>query len=241
MAITSRPNSRLVLLPGMDGTGLLLEDFANALPTSLRPQIVRYPPEVCSYREVDRFLRSSGLDAEPFVLLGESFSSVAAIAWAATNQPTLRGLVICVGFATPPVRRWLRSISSLLSHLLFALPRPRFLTRHFTAGRNAPQPLVRQLETIRATVPAETFAARIRAILSCDARKELGRVSVPILFLHAEDDRLISRDRLEEMRRIRPDAEVEIFPGSHMLLQRHAERAAERVARFVGECVNVSE
>jgi pimeloyl-[acyl-carrier protein] methyl ester esterase len=231
-------NPRLVLLPGMDGTGLLLEDFANALPASLRPLVVRYPPDVGSYRDVDRFLRSAQLDSEPFVLLGESFSSVAAIAWAATNPPNLRGLVICVGFATPPLRRWLRPVSRLLSHLLFALPRPRFLTRHFTAGRNAPKPLVLRLETIRATVPVETFAARIRAILSCDVRRELNLVRVPILFLHAEEDRLISRARLEEMRQIQPHAAAEIFPGPHLLLERHAVRAAERVARFVRECAN---
>ena len=234
-------NPRLVLLPGMDGTGILLEDFASALPESLRPWIVRYPHDVGSYDEVDRFLGSAELDVEPFVLLGESFSSVAAIEWAATNPPNLRGLVICVGFATPPVRRWLRPVSRLLSYLLFALPRPRFLTRHFTAGRDAPERLVRQLEAIRDTVPVETFAARIRAILSCDVRHELSRVRVPILFLHAEGDRLISRDCLEEMRRIQPHAEVEIFPGSHLLLQCHAGRAAKRVARFVQECVDVSE
>ena len=108
MADGDSQEPKLVLLPGMDGTGWLLENFAAALPASMRPQIVRYPPTGCtSYAEVDAFLRSAGIDDEPFVLLAESYSSVAAIALAAATPTNLKGLVICVGFATPPVRKLL--------------------------------------------------------------------------------------------------------------------------------------
>jgi len=241
MADVDSQTARLVLLPGMDGTGLLLEAFADALPRDLRPLIVRYPNDVCSYREVDRFLLSAGLDTEPYVLLAESFSSVAAIAWAATNPPNLKGLVLCVGFAIPPVRRWLRPICVLLSHALFILPRPAFVTRHWTSGADAPEAVTDRLKGIREGVPAETFAARIRAVLTCDVRAELSKVDVPILFLHAQEDRLISRAHLEEMRQIQPRAATEIFPGPHLLLERHPERAAERVARFVRECVDAGD
>lgn len=229
---------KLVLLPGMDGTGWLLENFAAALPASMRPQIVRYPPTGCtSYAEVDAFLRSAGIDDEPFVLLAESYSSVAAIALAAANPPNLKALVICVGFATPPVRKLLRPISSILTHVLFALPRPTFVTKHWTAGHDAPKELLAKLKRIRTTIPIETFAARIRAVLTCDVRRELAQVRVPILILHAREDQLIDMERLDEMRAIQPQAEVEIFPGSHMLLERHPREAADRVARFVRERV----
>jgi pimeloyl-ACP methyl ester carboxylesterase len=238
MADGDSQEPKLVLLPGMDGTGWLLENFAAALPTSMRPQIVRYPPTGCtSYAEVDAFLRSAGIDDEPFVLLAESYSSVAAIALAAATPTNLKGLVICVGFATPPVRKLLRPISSLLTHVLFALPRPTFVTKHWTAGHDAPKELLAKLKRIRTAIPADTFAARIRAVLTCDVRRELAQVRVPILFLHAKDDQLIDMACLEEMRAIQPQAEVEIFPGSHMLLERHPREAADRVARFVRERV----
>jgi len=222
----------------MDGTGCLLEPFAASLPASMRPFIVRYPPTGCtSYTEVAEFLRSSGLESEPFVLLAESYSSVAAIAWAAANPPNLKALVICVGFATPPVPRLLRPVSTLLTHVLFAIPRPTFITKQWTAGSDAPSELLAKLKRIRTTIPAETFAARIRAILRCDARRELARVRVPILFLHAKDDWLVGLDKLEEMRAFQPAAEVELFPGPHMLLERHPKEAADRVTRFMRERV----
>ena len=238
MAEESSNKPRLVLLPGMDGTGWLLEKFAAALPAALRPFIVRYPPTGCtSYKEVAEFLHSAGIDSEPFVLLAESYSSVAAITLAAANPPNLKGLILCVGFATPPVHRLLRPISTLLTHVLFAIPRPAFVTKHWTAGSDAPEELIQKLKRVRITIPVETFAARIRAILGCDARADLAKVHVPVLFLHAKDDWLIDIDKLEEMRTIQPAAEVEIFPGPHLLLERHPQEAADRVARFIRERV----
>lgn len=225
----------------MDGTGWLLEPFAAALPASLRPFIVRYPPTGCtSYKEVAEFLHSAGIDSEPFVLLAESYFSVAAITWAAANPRNLKGLVLCVGFATPPVRRLLRPISSLLTHVLFAIPRPAFITRRCTAGNDAPRELLNKLKRIRTSIPIETFAARIRAVLKCDVRAELARVRVPILFLHAKDDWLIDRSHLDEMRALQPQAEVEIFPGPHLLLERHPKEAADRVAHFVRKCAGAN-
>ncbi|HWB32731.1 MAG TPA: alpha/beta hydrolase [Acidobacteriaceae bacterium] len=232
------PDPKIVILPGMDGTGLLLENFAAALPVSFRAQIVRYPVDGCgSYAEVARFLAAAHLDTEPFIVVAESFSSVASIAWAATKPSNLCGLVVCVGFATPPVRRLLRPISALLTYLLPVLPRPSFVTRHWTAGWDASEDTLGRLRKIRDTVPAATFAARIRAILACNVRAELAQVRIPVLLLGAEDDRLVRRERLEEMRRIQPQAAVEIFPGPHLLLERHASRAAESVARFARECI----
>lgn len=229
---------RLVLLPGMDGTGWLLENFAAALPASLRPLIVRYPPTGCgSYSEVAEFLRAARLDLEPFVLLAESYSSVAAVTWAAAKPPNLRGLILCVGFVTPPVRQLLGPISELLSYVLFAIPRPTFVTKHWTAGSDAPKELLDKLKRIRTTIPAATFAARIRAVLNCDVRAQLAQVRVPILFLHAKDDRLIGIKHLKEMQAIQPEAEIEVFPGSHLLLERHPQAAADRVARFIRERV----
>jgi pimeloyl-ACP methyl ester carboxylesterase len=238
MAEERSNNPRLVLLPGMDGTGWLLEPFAAALPASLRPFIVRYPPTGCtSYAEVGKFLHSAGIDSEPFVLLAESYSSVAAITFAAANPPNLKGLIICAGFATPPVRPLLRPISALLTHVLFAIPRPSIVTRRWTAGTDAPGELIQKLKRVKTTIPVETFAARIRAILNCDARADLAKVRVPILFLHAKDDWLVDTALLEEMRALQPAAEVEIIPGPHLLLERHPKEAAERVARFIRDRV----
>ena len=67
---------KLVLLPGMDGTGQLFNDFVEALPESLETVTVRYPAEQClSYAELEDFVQAACPISGPFVLLAESFST----------------------------------------------------------------------------------------------------------------------------------------------------------------------
>ena len=70
-----RSTLKLVLLPGMDGTGELFAGFAMALPEWIHPQVVRYPREHLSLTDLLLTVRSALLKSEPFVILAESFST----------------------------------------------------------------------------------------------------------------------------------------------------------------------
>ena len=66
---------RLVLLPGMDGTGILFEPLLEALPQAWEAEVVQYPPDKALGYEalLDIVERAIPIDG-PFVLVGESFS-----------------------------------------------------------------------------------------------------------------------------------------------------------------------
>ena len=65
----------LTILPGMDGTGLLLESFVAALGPGYTVKIVRYPGDVSwGYAELENFVRADLPETGPFFILGESFS-----------------------------------------------------------------------------------------------------------------------------------------------------------------------
>lgn len=228
---------KLVLLPGMDGTGELFSDFIKALPGTFVTEIVRYPPNrFLTTSEMLRLLESVGRCSEPFVLVAESFSSPLAFQWAATNPPNLKGLVICAGFTTSPIGRALGSILRLLSPFCFLVTPPASAIKRYLVGRDAPPSLVAAVRSAMSSVRPEVLSRRLRMVLTCDARAELSKVTVPMLFIQPKQDRLVGLDRLEEMKEIQPSAEVEIVPGPHLLLQREPEIAAEVVARFAGQC-----
>ena len=64
----------LVLLPGLDGTGLLFQPLIDCLPEDIQPVVVAYPKELqLGYAELLPLVLDS-LPPGPFVLLGESFS-----------------------------------------------------------------------------------------------------------------------------------------------------------------------
>ena len=80
-------NPALVLLPGLNGTGILFESLQTALGQSLDVRVVRYP-------QLQGHARKSLPTDRPFVLLGESLSGPIAIRLAAERPRELVGLTV---------------------------------------------------------------------------------------------------------------------------------------------------
>jgi len=225
---------KLVLLPGMDGTGGLFADFITALPADLQAEIIRYPTDhFLSYAELADLVRSRIASPGPFALVAESFSTPLAIRLAAENPTNLKGLVLCAGFARSPVRGLLRSVLWWLAPILFRFALPSFGVRLLLAGIDAPDSLVDNVRAAVSSVRPSVFAGRLRGLLDCDVQWELARIGVPILYLRAKQDRLVSARRLEDILRIRLETKVAVLDGPHLLLQRRPEVAAGLAREFV--------
>jgi pimeloyl-[acyl-carrier protein] methyl ester esterase len=229
---------KLILLPGMDGTGELYKNFANALPRAVETEVLRYPADrFLSYEQLASFVEPATSIPEPFVLVAESFSTPLAIQLAATNPPNLKGIVICAGFITSPARDWLFPAGSFLSTALFHRPLPEFAAKWLLIGRNASRPLLVDLRAAVSSVKPQVLSARIRAVLACDMRAELEQVAVPILYIQAGQDRLVGKSCLEEIRRIKPNTVVTVISGPHLLFQCEPQRTANRVVEFIQKLV----
>ena len=222
---------RLVLLPGMDGTGKLFGPLLRSLPAFSSAEVISYTDGITTYESVAEYLRSSGVDNEPFVIVAESFSVPAAIAWAAEAPPLLRGLVLCSGFARSPIRGIFRPMCRWLSGLLRRFT-SRFAIRAFLLG-GAPKSDVDGVMRALDSVDPATISARLQAILACDLRSELRQLRVPILFLDPARDRLISHSSFLEMKRIQPSAVCRTIDGPHLLLQTKPAECAKAIAKFI--------
>ena len=109
----------VVILPGMDGTGIELADFAAALEPELHALVVRYPNDrPMGYAEHEQIARASLPSHQPFVLLGESYSGPIAVSIAESAPPGLIGLVLCCTFVRNPrpALSWLRPLVRSLTH-----------------------------------------------------------------------------------------------------------------------------
>src|ERR1700678_115896 len=68
-------SAKLVLLPGLDGTGKLFVEFLMALDLGSSAQVVSYPPDIpLGYDELEPLVRAALPTRGRFVILGESFS-----------------------------------------------------------------------------------------------------------------------------------------------------------------------
>lgn len=222
----------LVLLPGLDGTGILFAPFVEALGTGRPAIVVTYPPsgEPQTYANLHDFAEAALPPNGPLVLLGESFSGPIAISLAAANPKRVLGVVLCCTFVRNPrpSLRWLRGLASVPAPLP---PSPILSAMLF--GRFATPGLQLMLRDALAAVQPAVLRARIRAVFSVDVRAQARTLTVPILYLKANSDRLVPSTAAIEAKQSCRDMTIQSFDAPHCLLQVVPEEAADIVADFL--------
>jgi pimeloyl-ACP methyl ester carboxylesterase len=226
----------LVLLPGMHGTAELFAEFAAALGPEHEAIAVPYPPDLpLGHAQLESIARTRLPTDRPFVLLGESFSGPIAISIAASAPSGLRGLVLCVSFAKNPL-----PLFAALRHFTGILPIWRgayapfvrlMLGRFSTPARLAA--ILRAMESMSQGV----LRARIRATLSVDATPRLSHIRVPVLYLQAARDRVVSRSAARLLSRSLSGIQVVELDAPHFLLQVAPAAAAREVKAFLRQIV----
>lgn len=225
--------STLVLLPGMDGTGLLFAPLVEALGDGGAVQVVTYPSMPSdTYAALERVAESQLPKDGPLVLLGESFSGPIAIALAARYPQRVVGLILCCTFARTPYPRlaWLR----WLARLMPVKEASQWMASPVLLGRFASPALRQGLGRALAGVSPAALATRLEAVLSVDVTSDLRRLDIPILDLRASEDRVIPRGASDVIRACQPGVRALQLVGPHGLLQAAPIASACAIRDFLG-------
>jgi pimeloyl-ACP methyl ester carboxylesterase len=179
---------KLVLLPGMDGTGELFKPLLQALPRRLEPIVVSYPnSEVRTYKDLAEFVRPYLPTNESYAIVGESFCGPIAIELAAAKPKRLVSLILCCSFARNPHPK-IAALKSLVgifpSHRLLSM-----LSGFVLLGADSNQERQSALQSALAKVAPEVLRTRLREILAVDVTRKLGEITVPTLHMRATKDR----------------------------------------------------
>lgn len=224
---------KIVLLPGLEGTGVLFRPFVERLPRELSPIVVSYPPDrQLGYEHLLEIVLRHLPRGEPFVLLGESFSGPLALMAAATCPPGLKALVLCATFVQNPTWiRW-RGLASFVHPFVFRLY-PKFSAAKALLGRYS-TPELRQLiaDAIGAVRP-EVFSHRVKEVLRVQVADKLAACPVPVLYLRGSRDLVVPGRNLREIRELLPALQTATLDAPHMVLQCQPAAAAQAVAEFV--------
>lgn len=224
----------LVLLPGLDGTGLLLNEFAASFGPEVEVIAVPYPDDPAfGYTELEEFARAALPSDRPFFLLGESFSGPIAISIAASAPPGLLGMVLCCSFAKNPM-----SLLSLARPLVGALPvkaLPLGLLSLLVLGRFSTPERRAMLAAALAQVSTTTLQARMKAALSIDVSQLLPAVTVPLLYMRAIEDCVVLPSSATHIASLASDCRVIKFVAPHFLLQVLPIATALTVGEFMAE------
>jgi pimeloyl-ACP methyl ester carboxylesterase len=228
---------KLVLLPGMDGTGELFSPFLASLSRSHDPIVVNYPENhPLSYERLEEIARTFLPAHDPYVLLAESFSGPIAISIAASAPRGLVGLVLCCAFARTPQPR-LSAMESII-RIVPAFRAPAFVAEYLLLGSNSDRSIQAQLNSVLEKVSPNVLKFRLLAVLKVDVTSKLPKLTVPVLYLRATRDKIVPKSAGLEILENIPAAQVVEVDAPHFLLQSSPSHAAEIVEEFVKECAS---
>jgi pimeloyl-ACP methyl ester carboxylesterase len=227
--VSARPH--LVLLPGLDGTGILFQWLTACLPPDIAVTVVRYPddPSLGYDDYVDQARHAIG--SQRVVVLGESFSGPIAIKLAASMPDQICGLILAATFLKspwPPVL--VRRAASVNPHRA-----PRFSRDWVLMGHYKRAEVSEQLDTILRNLTPGLRAARLQAVAAIDVRSDFDCVLCPVLALHGRDDWVVPPGTMRRAIASKSGAHMEQFSAAHMLLQTAPQLAACAIASFMAE------
>jgi pimeloyl-ACP methyl ester carboxylesterase len=226
---------RLLLLPGLDGSGQLFRRLIEHLPESIEPRVVSYPPDLFSYLTLLPIVRSAYPAGEPFLILAESFSGPLAVMAAAERPEGLAGLILAASFARSPCPRWVSHFGWLAREPLLRWAPPALALRALLGRGQRSTALAAEVRD--AISGSAVLAVRFREVLRVDVTTQLRQLEVPLLYLAGSRDSVVGRSPLSLIQRYARRVQVVTLDTPHLLLQVAPEAAAREISKFAAHAV----
>jgi 3-oxoadipate enol-lactonase len=208
----------LVLVPGIDGTGLLFYRQIPTLSRSFEITTTRHRDEARTMDDLVDDLDRAIAEANPrgkVTLLGESFGGALTLTYALARPERVERIVILNSFAHfgSQARLWLGY------HLLRATPWGmmriiRQLNAHRMHSPKTEREEIRRFHDLMRASTREGYLSRMRMLRDYDVRDRLPSLRMPALFLAADRDTLIpSVEQAKLMSELSPIATMRVLEG----------------------------
>lgn len=223
----------VVVLPGLDGTGDMLADFATHLGEVHNVHLVSYPKnEALSYERLSKLVSADLPVGTPYCILAESFSGPIATRLAAEKPRDLQAVIFAASFVKKP-SYFPSAFASFANLTPTNSPTILKLATPITFGKWSTRELNALLiKSVRA-VSSKVLAYRIRTAMEADEVWLFTDLDIPMLYIRPSRDRLISSAAAKEMSRLNPLLSIVEVEGPHFVLQTKPEECSAIVAEFL--------
>jgi len=217
---------KILLLPGMDGTGLLLKTFAGYLEGDVR--IIRYTTEQKqSYRALVKYVASQLQAHAQYVVVAESFSGPIAYDLLKTHTNII-SVVFVASFITRPHHGLL--ITKYFPYRFMGTKFPDFVAK-FLLGKLASAATVAHFQQAVRRVSSQVLGHRIRQMATLT--KPQAKIHIRCSYLRPSHDVLVSNECKQVIKAQCHDFMEYRVEGSHFVLQVNPKAAAEVVNREI--------
>ncbi len=225
-------NKVLILLPGLDGSGLLFEPLLNNLK-GVKTKVVSYPHDKkMDYKDLIQYVKESLPENEHFSILGESFSGPISIAIAAENHPNLDSLILVGTFIKNPVKFLPEWVRHLVCTPIMILAKPFIILKAYLAGIRKLY-LLKLIRRAYSRLNLSVLSLRIKEILSVNVTEQLRSVSVPTCYFRGKRDNMVSQKNLDEILEVKCDVNVYSLDTWHLILQTKPQECADLIENIL--------
>jgi pimeloyl-[acyl-carrier protein] methyl ester esterase len=224
----------LVLLPGLDGTCILLAEFSEALSVISRVETIEYPiDEILSYDQLANYVKSR-LPHGDFILIGESFSGPLALMIASEKTKGLKGVVLGASFARLdlPLKALISAAANFSPKLI-----PMFALSFLLLGKWTNPNTIQMLRSALSMVTPEVLSGRAKEALAVDISAQCDKIEYPTLLLQAQQDRLIPKAGAAAVAEVCDRLSVVEIEGPHFLFQTKSSECVSAIRKFFDSVV----
>ncbi len=221
---------KLVLLPGMDGTGELFSSFLSHL-SETNYAVVSLPENGAQdYKTLTEYVKSQ-LPEDDFIILAESFSGPIASLLAKECYPKMKSVIFIATFISPP-NKFLLGIAKLLPlKQLSKFPLAKSFHKLLFLGSEATNEILFQFQNVVDSIPSGTLAARIESMKSFTFNSKA--IEIPCLYIQATSDKLVPKTKYLEFKKYFNNIKIVQINGPHFIMQAKPVECAREVRQYV--------
>jgi len=217
---------KLVLLPGLDGTGDLFSPLLQEL-SEYKCEIIPLPSSGAQdYKTLTDYVLGE-LPDDDFVLVAESFSGPIGMNISRVGLTNLKGVIFVATFLSPPNSKLIALAKILPLKLLSVLPAAKTAYKLLFLGSKASDTLTQQFQSTIHDLPASLIKARLSSIQSLSFDNKL--YTLPAGYIQAVSDKLVPAAKAREFYDCFGNITIKIVEGPHFILQANPVECAEAI------------
>lgn len=221
---------KLVLLPGMDGTGILFGPLLANIQ-GIEVIVLPLPNEGAQdYKSLAEYILKR-LPDEDFILVAESFSGGIAALLSQLAVPHLKGIIFVASFLSAPKKLLAHFASLLPIRQLAHLPLSGIVYRLLFLGKDAGNKEIELFKTVIEAVPTRALQLRLKVI--AQTKYDGFKSSVPAVYIGAAHDMLVNPQKRLEFVQAYSDITFAQLDGPHFILQAKAKEGATAIIEAV--------
>lgn len=215
---------KIVLLPGLDGTGNLFKPLLDFLPQDSAIVITLPETGEQDYSALATYCKE-WLPQEPYMLIAESFSGPIGLLLAATEGVFLKRLVLVATFAQPPRPLLSRLCTFLPLKQMIQLPCSGFASRLLFLSLSAPREVVDNFIGSVKEMPSRVIAKRLRVVSNFELNIEC--INKPVVYIQPSKDWLVPKKSYLSVADLCSNLTFRSVRGPHFILQVNPRSCAE--------------